>query len=512
MSNENKDIVELFIDSLAEHAGQSRLEDLRNENSSGNQRTGGKAKGDPLSAFDKDDFRTHVRSTLTDPNSKYFIDESNGRMIFFNADEANNTRTIFNPNQFTHGDGHSGTLVRDAVKDGEKNFVRELDRSTKNMGGIAPEVRSVSNGGWIEHLEGYRTQLEIVPERVLGKGDLRTDYARAGDTVKSDPLLPLDYDAPNAPAKKSMLRAAFEASAPILKTTGMVVLGAIPIIGMIPNTVEAAELETKLQTAIDNGQVSEEALLAYNTILTGHIAQGADPTVVLGEAGIQASFNDWADRYNVQDDLRESLQPSSLALMLKDGSIYIAQNIDNLPQATLDVGSFAAEQTASGAGYVMGAVDSAYDYMSGNTAEMQDVYDGLPVLDNAANDDIYDPSNIDVDPIHSYPMAHDLAQIKTDIVSTQGMIGEINQGTKEPFNNMDKAESTDFLQGRIDRLNDRFESNYEQARSDGTLDEVTSYVEQRGEFNAVQSTSSLAVQETEPAANQSWDAPKDLAM
>lgn len=138
--------------------------------------------------------------------------------------------------------------------------------------------------------------------------------------------------------------------------------------------------------------------------------------------------------------------------------------------------------------------------------------DGLPVLESAANDDAYDPSNIDVDPIHSYPMAHDLAQIKTDIVNTQDMIGEINQGTKEPFNHMDKAESTDFLQGRIDRLNDRFESNYEEARSDGTLDEVTSYVEQHGEFNAVQSTPLLAVQDTEPAANQSWDAPKALAM
>ncbi len=511
MSDEPKNIVKLYIDSLAEHSGQRRLADLRNENSSGNQRTGGKAKGDALTAFDKEDFRQHVRQTLNDPNTKYFINEADDRIVFFNGAEANNSRITFTPAQLTGGDGHAGTLMRDSYNRGVGRFQNELDEVVKNTG-VTPEIRSVSDGGWIEHLEGYRTQLENVPERVLGKGDLRTDYHHAGDIVKSAPLLPLDYDAPNAPAKKSMLRAAFEASAPMLKTTGMVILGAIPIIGILPNIVEARELETTLQTAIDNGQISEDALLAYNTILAGHIAQGADPTVLMGEAGIQASFNDWADRYNVQGDLRESLQPSSLALMLKDGSIYIAQNTDRIPQATLAVGNFAIEQTVSGAGYAMNAIDSAYDYMSGNTADMQDIYDGLPVLESAANDDTYDPSNIDANPIHSYPTAHDLAQIKTDIVNTQDMIGDISKGTKEPFNHMDKAESMDFLQGRIDRLNDRFENNYEQALSDGTLDEVTSYMEQHGEFNAVQSPSSLAVQDTEPAASQSWDAPKALAM
>ena len=385
MSMENKDIVELFIDSLAEHASQNRLEDLRNENSSGNQRTGGKAKGEPLSAFDKDDFRTHVRNTLTDPSSKYFIDESNGRMVFFNADEANNTRTIFNPDQFTHGDGHSGTLVRDAVKDGEKNFVRELNRSTKNMDGIAPEVRSVSDGGWIENLEGYRTQLENAPERVLGKGDLRTDYARAGDDIKTQPLQSLDYSAPNSPKMSSPLKRSFnvisEAAGPILKTTGMVILGAIPIVGILPNTVEAAELKDKLATAIDNGEISSKAVTEYNVIMGGHVVQGADPTVFLGEAGVQQSFSDWADRYDVQGDLRESLQPSSLALMLKDGGTYIADNIERLPSATVDVGLFAG-QTAVVAGEVsVDALDNAYDYMSGNTEVTQGVYDALPSVD-----------------------------------------------------------------------------------------------------------------------------------
>lgn len=526
MSKENSDITELFIDSLTEHAGLRRLADLRNEDSEGLQRTAGKAKGDALTAFDKEDFRQHLRQTLSDPNTKYFIDESNGRIAFFNADQSNNTRAVFNPAQFTDGDGHAGTLMRDSVKDGEKNFLNELNRSTKNMNGVAPEVRFVSDGGHIEHLEKYRAQLENVPERVLGKGDLRTDYHRAGETVKTQTLLPLDYNAPNAPkvpqnialevteevAEKSMLRGAFEAAAPMLRTTGMVVLGAIPVIGMLPNTVEAAELKDKLDTAIENGQISQDALLEYDAILTGHIAQGADPTIIMGEAGVQKSFQDWADRNNVQGELRSSLQPTSLALMMKDGGTYIAQNIERLPSATVDVGIFAGQTAVEGAGIAANAIDSAYDDWSGNTAQMQSIYDALPVLGAAANEDLYELSDADADPIHNYPTAHDMAQIKTQIVNTQEAIEQINNGAKEPFNGMNKAESADFLQERITRLNDRFESTYDAAKADGTLDEVMDYTAHYGMNNIQSIQPSLAIQNTEPAANQSWDAPKTRAL
>lgn len=375
------DIVEIFIDSLAEHAGLRRLADFRNEDSRGKQRTGGDARGDALSAFDKEDFRQHIRQTLNDPETNYFIDQSNDRMVFFNEKSENRAVVIFNPEK--NADGHFGTAVRANVRN-NKYFDKELSKSEVNMG-AAPEIRSVSDGGWIDNLEGYRTQLENAPERVLGKGDLRTDYARAGDDIKTQPLQSLDYSAPNSPKMSSPLKRSFnvisEAAGPILKTTGMVILGAIPIVGILPNTVEAAELKDKLATAIDNGEISSEAVTEYNLIMTGHIAQGADPTVVLGEAGVQQSFNDWADRYDVQGDLRESLQPSSLALMLKDGGTYIADNIERLPSATVDVGLFAG-QTAVVAGEIgVDALDNAYDYMSGNTEVTQGVYNSLPSVD-----------------------------------------------------------------------------------------------------------------------------------
>tara|TARA_B100001989_G_scaffold89693_2_gene62338 strand:- start:95 stop:1618 length:1524 start_codon:yes stop_codon:yes gene_type:complete len=379
------DVVEKYIDSLAEHAGIRRLEDLRNEDSKGKQRTAGDSRGGPLSAFDKEDFRQHVRQTLNDPNTKYIIDTSNDRMVFYNGSEANNARITFTPAQFTEGDGHAGTLMRDRSRKSAGIFADEIKEATKNMGGVTPEIRSVSDGGWIEHLEKYRVQLENMPDRVLGKGDLRTDYARAGDAVKTEPLKPLDYSAPNSPKVDSPLKKAYnvvsEAAGPVVKKTGMLILGAIPIVGMLPNTAEAAELKDKLATAIDNGQISPEAVAEYNIIMAGHIAQGADPTVVLGEAGVQQSFNDWADRYNVQGELRESLQPSSLALMLKDGGTYIAQNIDRLPSATIDVAEYAGQSALAAGEVALNAADDAYDYMSGNTLRTQGIYDALPSVD-----------------------------------------------------------------------------------------------------------------------------------
>lgn len=300
------------------------------------------------------------------------------------------------------------------------------------------------------------------------------------------------------------------------KTAAYALGGALPFIGVLPATAEASDLKNTLQTAVENGHIPEAALPAYNVIMLGHIAQGADPTIFAGEVAIQAAFNDWADRYDIQGELRESLQPTSLGLMMKDGGVYISQNIERLPSATVDVAGFAGQQAIAGVGALAAgagqAITSAYENMSGVAAQRQAIYDALPVLERAANDELYDPSHADADPIHNYPTAHDMAQIKTQIVDTQNTIEQINNGTKEPFGYMNRAESADFLQERITRLQDRFESTYDAAKADGTLDEVQEYAAQYGAFNADKAAQSLAVQPLEPAANQSWDEPKARAL
>lgn len=135
---------------------------------------------------------------MNDPSTKYFIDESNSRMVFFNEANENRALIIFNPEK--NADGHFGTVVRANIRN-NKYFDKEVSKSADNMV-RTPEIRSVADGGHIEHLEKFRTQLENVPSRVLGKGDLRSDFHQAGDMLKIEPLAPLDYNAPNAPTNK----------------------------------------------------------------------------------------------------------------------------------------------------------------------------------------------------------------------------------------------------------------------------------------------------------------------
>jgi hypothetical protein len=285
-------------------------------------------------------------------------------------------------------------------------------------------------------------------------------------------------------------------------------------LGIGINTAEARELENKLQAAVDNGQVSREALLEYDAILAGHIAQGGDPSVVLGEGAVQGAFEAWADRHHVRGELRDSLRPESLALMAKHGAEYIGNNIDRLPQATRDVASFAGQQAIVGvAATATGAADrvaDAYDHVTGHAEQRRAVYDALPVLAQAANEDIYDPSTID-DPIHTYPAAYDLAQIKTGIVNTQAMIAEINDGARAPFNGMSKAESAEFLQESVERLDARFKDSYGQADADGTLGEVMDYAARYGALNMAKAAPQLTILDG-VAANQPFEAPKARAL
>lgn len=203
MSQSKPDIVNLFIDSLTEHAASKHLPDLRNEDSKGKQLSPSRSKGEPLTAFDKEDFRQHLRQTLSDPNTTYSVDEATDRMILFNADETNRSLIVFNPD--LNKDGHIGTTMRSRTKVEMGDFEDASKAARDNMK-RAPEIRSVSDGGWVEHLEKYRIQLENMPDRVLGKGDLRTDYSRAGDDIKIEPLKPLDYSAPNSPKMDSLLK------------------------------------------------------------------------------------------------------------------------------------------------------------------------------------------------------------------------------------------------------------------------------------------------------------------
>lgn len=264
------------------------------------------------------------------------------------------------------------------------------------------------------------------------------------------------------------------------KKLGLIALGSLPIVGLLADTAEAQELDGKVQAAITRGEISEGALLEYHTILAGKIAAGFDPSVLGGDIGVQAAFNDWAERNHVQGELREALQPSSLALMMRDGAGYIVENADRIPESIADVSVFTAQQGLNGveyaAGAVWGAADGAYDSLSGNTAEMQTIYDSLPVLSYNAQGALENGAG----PIRDYPSAHALAEIKTSLVRTQQMIDGINEGTRPPVSGMNAEESTAFLSERMARLHQSFEDHFAQAQADGTLSEVSDYLSGHG--------------------------------
>jgi len=80
--NPNNSTFENLIDSITEHAFSKHRPDLRNETSSGKSLSPGKSKGESLNIVEKDNFRQHLRETLSDPNTKYLIDDAADRMVF----------------------------------------------------------------------------------------------------------------------------------------------------------------------------------------------------------------------------------------------------------------------------------------------------------------------------------------------------------------------------------------------------------------------------------------------
>ena len=185
--NEN---IKNFIDSITEHGFKNHRKDLRNERSSGKSLSPGKSKGESLNIVEKDNFRQHLRETLTDPNTKYFVDDTTDRIVFYNDTPSNRTVLVFNPSQMSDGDGHAGTLMRQGVKDKKTIFNSEYADVALRNNGVTPEIRSVSDGKWVEHLEKYSDELANTPKRVLAKGDLPIDYTRARDFKAGLPYEP----------------------------------------------------------------------------------------------------------------------------------------------------------------------------------------------------------------------------------------------------------------------------------------------------------------------------------
>lgn len=381
-------------------------------------------------------------------------------------------------------------LVKDNIFDPMDGGMRNYNNNIRMPNGHIVEVQLMQSELWdikdlthirMEQAQTIRRQGEITPiqelqAEALDKESRIMNNAAVYDTDANTKLNPAYDEAQKArfnipfDVKKQFeytqnpyARAFNKVSGITLKIGGRF-MSVLPIIGTVigigMNTAEAAELQSTLQDAIDQDAISEEALLEYNAILAGHIAQGGDPSVVLGETGVQVAFNEWADRHHVQGDLREALQPTSLALMAKSGAYYLAD-------ATIDVTGFAFNQSVETISYGVqqftGGIDYTVDTITGDLAQRQNIYDSLPVLNKGMEES---------DPIEENLAAYNLSQIKTQIVWTQEKLGAIEADRDEPISPLDKDESIDFLQNRLVSLNDSFEESYDSAKQDGTLDSI----------------------------------------
>ena len=388
-------------------------------------------------------------------------------------------------------------LVKDNIFDPMNGGMRNYNNNIRMPNGHIVEVQLMQSEMWdikghthvnmeqaqILKRQGNLTPSQILQIEALDKESRVMSNAAVYDTDANAKLNPAYNEAEKArfnipfDVKKQFeytqnpyARAFNKASGITLKIGGRF-MSALPIVGTIigvgMNTAEAAELQTTLQDAIDQGAISEEALLEYNAILAGHIAQGGDPSVVLGEAGVQVAFNEWADRHHVQGDLRAALQPTSLALMARSGSYYLAD-------ATFDVAVFAFNQSAETISYGVqqftGGIDYTVDAIIGDLAQRQSIYDSLPVLNKGIEES---------HPIEENLAAYNLSQIKTQIVWTQEKLDAIEADREEPISPLNKGESMDFLQDRLVRLNNSFEESYDIAKQDGTLGGIIEVISQQ---------------------------------
>lgn len=462
MTDVPRDIVELFIDSVTEHAAAKHLRDLRNEQKDGSQYLGAESRGAPLSAFDKEDFRVHLRNTLSDPETKYFIDDASGRMIFFNASDSNRSRIVFSPGQF-NTDGHAGTLMRDKlIIEGETPF----DLAAKRAGeitGVTPEIRSISDGLWIEHLEHYRANLENVPARVLGKGDVRSDFHQAADTVNSGPLLPLDYNAPNAPE-------APDTAAGLIGKNGGIVTGVLFATGiaasdLVFGATPAQAAESFYETAVPFGESQIDLVHGdVNSAARAAVVEVAS-SVGFGVCAVPAGTAGAAVGTVVLPGPGTVVAAGASGLVAGTacavGTGYVAGKM-------YDGVAFAAEATSYG-------INKSYDYLTGNTARMQAAYESLPVLDLAVGEQV-----LSAHPLAAYPVAFDMAMTKAQISTSQEYITGLQAGTVQPFPQKNLEESIVLLQGHIGRLQESFEQQFETAQDNGDLQQIASYVDVHG--------------------------------
>lgn len=115
------------------------------------------------------------------------------------------------------------------------------------------------------------------------------------------------------------------------------------VVGVFAASAEATNLALNARDLTRFGNLHPDAIAEYDTLLAGHITQAtADPTLLGGELATQAWFNDWADRWGLEEHERAQLQPGSLLADLQAGVELANTAIKAVAQQALEAAGHAA--------------------------------------------------------------------------------------------------------------------------------------------------------------------------
>ncbi len=183
----DNEIIQRYVESVVDHAYKEHVHELRNEGEDGlgkqitNERM---SFGKPKEVFTRADMREHIFDMLEDPRTQYVIHPEHGRMSFFNPDLKNGGFLGFAPN--LNKDGHAGTFFKPEMYRHNNKFEYDINHANDNSLGVKVEPKSVTDLGWLDHMERHRAAIMSTPQLLPGEeGHAKRSFTDA-ETLRSD--------------------------------------------------------------------------------------------------------------------------------------------------------------------------------------------------------------------------------------------------------------------------------------------------------------------------------------
>ncbi len=204
-----------------------------------------------------------------------------------------------------------------AGKDGTQSVILNADENKLIISDKKNGIKIVEFGNEDDLLTAYGKHLDTETKRL---GSMPTEFAGKYDDIAAQFQKTTKLVARVGGKLSDLMRFAGKAAK---------VLGPLGFIGAV---AEAEEMDKSADRLAEVKLISPEAAQAYkDTVTAPHVIQATvDPSLVCGEAGIQASFEEWCKLWNVPEAAKIELEPSSLIEMIF-GEIGEQHSLENLP-------------------------------------------------------------------------------------------------------------------------------------------------------------------------------------